>query len=94
MNNRRTAILMLKYINARSNTEEDVSDLDIISKFTDNEFERNFIVLASYWSNDMIELCLDELGIPQPYLSYVWPESQDWAKWFEKMVGDLVIPND
>lgn len=91
MNNRRTAILMLKYIDACS--REDVEH-NIIAQFTDNPFEQRFIILASHWGNDMIDLCLEELGIVSPHLAYKWPESQDWAVWFEKTVGEMVVPND
>lgn len=88
MSNRRTAILMLKYLLDHGKTEND----NEINKFTNNEFERRFIPLAAYWSNDVMDLCFEELGIVQPQGAYNSELRDAWYAWFEKTINALELP--
>lgn len=78
------AILTLKYI-LESGKERDFD----IATLTSRPFMQQYVPLACYWSNDMIDICLSTLNIEQPaeYPSYDSNTSDQWYAWFEATVN-------
>lgn len=91
MTETRICILMLKYLFEHGKGER--TEDTIINELTEDDFERWFIPLATYWSNDIIDLCFDQLGIEQPKgtNSHVVDDRDTWYAWFEKTVTELKL---
>ena len=78
------AILTLKYM-----LEEGKDENFDIATLTDRPFMQEYIPLACYWSNDMIDLCFETLKIEQPkeYPSYDSDTREQWYAWFEETIN-------
>jgi len=80
------AILTLKYILENGKTGE----LEEINSLTEDDFLRNYIPLACYWSNDLIDVCFAQLNVEQPeeYPSYNSNTHEKWYEWFETTINE------
>jgi len=83
------AALFLKYMLEEGKTSDNDGD-GIIASLTDDDFLRALVPIATYWSNDLIDICFDQLDVEQPedIESFNTNTHDQWYAWFEKTVNE------
>lgn len=80
---KRTARLMLRMLKDAGSSDSFENE-QVAKTLTSSPFEARFMGLATYWSNDMLDLCLTalELSPPEGIVPYNSTTHDEWYKWF------------
>lgn len=89
---KRMARIILKTLKAASSSDNSENE-EAAKQFTASPFEQRLIGLASYWSNDLIELCQNTLEIKKPEGVHAFNADthEAWYKWWCETIDALPV---